>query len=75
MTSAPQILRWGHHALEAEIRVGEDGTARLTYIGLPGGTPSERRSWPPLPVVDVTAAGHGRAWSGGRLIDTSLGAP
>ncbi|PPS71008.1 MULTISPECIES: alpha-galactosidase [Streptomyces] len=74
MTSAPQILRWGHRALEVEIGVAEDGIARLTRIGRPGGTPPERRNWPSLPLVEVTAAGHGRAWSGGRLIDTSLGA-
>ncbi|MEU1006563.1 hypothetical protein [Streptomyces tibetensis] len=74
MTSAPQILRWGHRALEVEIGVAEDGIARLTRIGRPGGTPHERRNRPSLPLVEVTAAGHGRAWSGGRLIDTSLGA-
>ncbi|MGO4422783.1 alpha-galactosidase, partial [Streptomyces sp. MCAF7] len=73
MTSAPQTLRWGHSALEVEIGVDDDGTARLTRIGLPGGKPLERRSWRPLPLVEVTAAGHGRAWSGGRLIDTTLG--
>lgn len=73
MTSAPHVLRWGHQALEAEIRIEEDGTTSLTRIGLPGGTPVERRSWGPLPLVEVTAAGHGRSWSGGRLIDTSLG--
>ncbi len=73
MTSAPQLLRWGHQALEVEIGVGEDGTARLTRIGLPGGTSPEPRSWAALPLVEVTAAGHGRNWSGGRLIDTSLG--
>ncbi|WP_308437483.1 hypothetical protein [Streptomyces lacrimifluminis] len=44
MTSAPQILRWGHRTLEVVIGVGEDGTARLTRIGLPGGTSPERRS-------------------------------
>ncbi|MFF7952586.1 alpha-galactosidase [Streptomyces griseorubiginosus] len=73
MTSAPRTLRWGHHVLEVEVGVGEDGVPRLTRIGLPGGTPPERRSWAPLPLAEVTAAGHGRNWSGGRLIDTSLG--
>ncbi|GLP65015.1 hypothetical protein TUSST3_16350 [Streptomyces sp. TUS-ST3] len=73
MTYAPQTLRWGHLALEVEIGVGNDGVPRLTRIGLPGGESHERRNWPPLPLVEVTAAGHGRAWSGGRLIDTSLG--
>ncbi|MEU7723148.1 alpha-galactosidase [Streptomyces tibetensis] len=74
MTSAPKILRWGHRSLEVEIGVAEDGIARLTRIGRPGGTPPGRRNWPSLPLVEVTAAGHGRTWSGGRLIDTSLGA-
>ncbi|MFE1836755.1 alpha-galactosidase [Streptomyces sviceus] len=73
MTSAPQTLRWGHQALEVEIGLDEDGTPRLTRIGLPGGMRPERRNWPPLPLVEVTAAGHGRAVSAGRLIDTSLG--
>ena len=73
MTSAPQTLRWGHRALEVEIGVGEDDVPRLTRIGLPGGLPAERRNWAPLPLAEVTAAGHGRNWSGGRLIDTSLG--
>ncbi|MFF4783460.1 alpha-galactosidase [Streptomyces griseorubiginosus] len=73
MTSAPRALRWGHQALEVEVGVGEDGVPRLTRIGLPGGTPPEPRTWAPLPLVEVTAAGHGRNWSGGRLIDTSLG--
>ncbi|KUN74473.1 alpha-galactosidase [Streptomyces canus] len=73
MTSAPPIVRWGHRALEAEIVVGEDGNARLTRLGVPGDLSPERRSWPPLPLVEVTAAGHGRAWSGGRLIDSYIG--
>ncbi|MFD5403046.1 alpha-galactosidase [Streptomyces griseorubiginosus] len=73
MTSAPRTLRWGHQALEVEVCVGEDGVPRLTRIGLPGGTPPEPRTWAPLPLAEVTAAGHGRNWSGGRLIDTSLG--
>ncbi|CAM5293181.1 alpha-galactosidase [Streptomyces canus] len=73
MTSAPPIVRWGHRALEAEIVVGEDGIARLARLGLPGGLSPERRSWPALPLVEVTAAGHGRAWSGGRLIDSYIG--
>ncbi|MFD9190166.1 alpha-galactosidase [Streptomyces phaeochromogenes] len=73
MTRTPQILRWGHQALEVEIGVTEDGAARLTHAGLPGRTAPARRSWPAPALVEVTAAGHGRAWSGGHLVDTSLG--
>ncbi|MFF1542601.1 glycoside hydrolase family 36 protein [Streptomyces sp. NPDC058291] len=73
MSSPPQIIRWGHRALRVEIGVGDDGAARLTGLGVPGGTSAEPRSWPPLPLVEVTAAGHGRSWSSGRLIDTTLG--
>ncbi|MCQ9181346.1 alpha-galactosidase [Streptomyces sp. IBSBF 2953] len=73
MSSPPQIIRWGHPALRVEIGVDDDGAARLTHLGLPGGPPAERRSWPPLPLVEVTAAGHGRSWSGARLVDTTLG--
>ena len=73
MTSAPRIVRWGHQALEVEI-----ASARTAPPASPGSAspaaclPSGAR-WPPLPLVEVTAAGHGRAWSGGRLIDSYLG--
>ncbi|MFI9569429.1 alpha-galactosidase [Streptomyces rishiriensis] len=73
MSSPPQIIRWGHPALRVEIGVDDDGVARVTQLGLPGGAPAERRERPPLPLVEVTAAGHGRSWSGARLIDTTLG--
>lgn len=51
MTSAPRTLRRGHQALEVEIGVGGDGTARLTHVGLPGGTRPERHSWSALPLA------------------------
>ncbi|GAA1941782.1 alpha-galactosidase [Kitasatospora viridis] len=67
------IIRWGHQALSLEIALGADGTARLVHLGPPdqcGGAP---RPGAPLPLVEVTAAGHGRHWSGRHLIDTMIG--
>jgi alpha-galactosidase len=71
MENEQRSLRWGHEALHLEFVLGDDGSARLTHLGLPG----EAGSDPPasLPLVEVTAAGHGRGWSGSRLIGTALG--
>jgi alpha-galactosidase len=60
-------IRWGHTALELELGVAEDHAVRLS---LPGGG----RADVPLPLVEVTAAGHGRHWSSNRLVDTTIGA-
>jgi len=59
--SDEQTIRWGHQALTVEIGI-DDGVARLRH---PVGAD--------LPLVEVTAAGHGRFWSSHRLIDTSIG--
>ncbi|MFC0542794.1 alpha-galactosidase [Kutzneria chonburiensis] len=59
--SDEQTIRWGHEALTVEIGI-QDGVARL------------RHSFDAdLPLIEVTAAGHGRHWSSHRLIDTAIG--
>ncbi|MDP4501941.1 alpha-galactosidase [Nonomuraea turcica] len=58
-------ITWGHDALRLEI-----SDARLTYFGPPGG----ERHRAPLPLLEVTATGHGHHWSSHRLIDTAIGA-
>ncbi len=70
MTREQGTFHWGHEALRLEL-VLDDGSPRLTHLGLPG----EARGAPgaSLPLVEVTAAGHGRDWSGSRLIGTTLG--
>ncbi|MFF7449680.1 MULTISPECIES: alpha-galactosidase [unclassified Streptomyces] len=71
MENEQRSFRWGHDALHLEFVLGDDGSARLTHLGLPGeagGDPGAS-----LPLVEVTAAGQGRAWSGSRLIGTALG--
>jgi alpha-galactosidase len=69
VTGEPQTIHWGHEALEVELSLAADGSVRLARVGPPGG----QRSGAPLPLVEVTATGHGRAWSGNRSVDTTLG--
>ncbi|MGW4963405.1 alpha-galactosidase [Nonomuraea sp. NPDC004186] len=60
------MITWGHDALRLEI----SDDARLVYLGPPGGEPYQAA----LPLVEVTATGHGRHWSTHRLVDTTIGA-
>ncbi|MFF4799574.1 alpha-galactosidase [Streptomyces sp. NPDC001351] len=71
MPKEQQTISWGHEALQLEIRLDDDGSPRLTHLGPPGA--ADRTPGTPLPLVEVTAAGHGRSWSGSRLVDTGLG--
>jgi alpha-galactosidase len=71
MTKEQQTIRWGHEALQLEILLDDNGSPRLTHFGLPGEADSSPGT--PVPLVEVTAAGHGRSWSGSRLVDTGLG--
>ncbi|MFF4523051.1 alpha-galactosidase [Streptomyces bluensis] len=71
MTKEQRTIRWGHEALQLEIHLDDDGSPRLTHIGLPGEADSSPGT--AVPLVEVTAAGHGRSWSGSRLVDTGLG--
>lgn len=71
MTKERGTFHWGHEALHLEIVLDDDGSPRLTHLALPG----EARRIPggSVPLVEVTTAGHGRGWSGDRLIGTGLG--
>jgi alpha-galactosidase len=71
MTKEQGTLHWGHEALHLEIVLDDDGSPRLTHLGLPGET--QRIPGASLPLVEVTAAGHGRGWSGNLLVGTALG--
>ncbi|MGX1479700.1 UNVERIFIED_CONTAM: alpha-galactosidase [Streptomyces canus] len=71
MTKEQGTVHWGHEALHLEIVLDGDGSTRLTHLGLPG--EARRVRGASLPLVEVTAAGHGRAWSGNRLVGTALG--
>ncbi|WP_217214645.1 alpha-galactosidase [Streptomyces sp. AC550_RSS872] len=71
MENEQRSFRWGHDALRLDFVLGDDGSARLTHLGLPGEAGSDPGA--SLPLVEVTAAGHGRGWSGSRLIGTTLG--
>ncbi|WSU55325.1 alpha-galactosidase [Streptomyces sp. NBC_01092] len=71
--SACDRFSWGHAALRAEFAVAADGTPRLVGLDRPGGPrPVEPES--ALPLVELTALGHGSGWSGPRFTGTALGA-
>ncbi|MDH6622505.1 alpha-galactosidase [Streptomyces sp. LBL] len=72
-THHPQAgFRWGHSALEAEFDTAADGTLRLVRLARPGdpGSPGPRSA---LPLVELTALGHGSGWSGSRFTGTAFG--
>ncbi|WP_306970921.1 glycoside hydrolase family 36 protein [Streptomyces afghaniensis] len=64
---------WGHQALRADFAVAADGTPRLVRLAHPD---DDRRAAPhsALPLVELTALGHGSGWSGPRFTGTALGA-
>jgi alpha-galactosidase len=58
-------LLWSHEVLGLHAVASSTGAVRL---GAPG------EDWDRLlPLVEITATGHGRAWSGERFIDTAIG--
>lgn len=63
--SLPRSRLWSHEALGLHAVADSAGSVRL---GVPG---RDRASL--LPLVEVTATGHGRTWSGERFIDTAIG--
>ncbi|MGW2422828.1 alpha-galactosidase [Streptomyces sp. NPDC001709] len=71
MTEEQHTIRWGHDALRLQITLDENGSPLLTCLGPPAGGDANPRA--SLPLVEVTAAGHGRGWSGNRLVDTTIG--
>ncbi|SPF03463.1 alpha-galactosidase [Streptomyces sp. MA5143a] len=68
-TSSP-TFGWGHPALRAEFAAAADGTPRLVRLG-PTGTAVDPEV--ALPLVELTAVGHGSGWSGPRFTGTALG--
>lgn len=63
--TAEGTLLWAHEPLGLHALVDSTGSVRL-------GAPD--RDWDTLlPLVEVTATGHGRTWSGERFIDTAIG--
>ncbi|WP_307179796.1 alpha-galactosidase [Streptomyces africanus] len=64
---------WGHQALRAGFAVAADGTLRLVRLAHPD---DDRPAAPhsALPLVELTALGHGSGWSGPRFTGTAFGA-
>ncbi|AMW15188.1 alpha-galactosidase [Streptomyces qaidamensis] len=64
---------WGHETLAARFAVAADGTLRLVRLAHPG---DDREAAPQcaLPLVELTALGHGSGWSGPRFTGTAFGA-
>ena len=67
-----KTFTWGHKALETEFATAPDGTLRLIRLARPS-DPSRTGFAPALPLVELTALGHGSGWSGPRFTGTALG--
>ncbi|GHG99985.1 alpha-galactosidase [Streptomyces lanatus] len=65
-------LSWGHAGLETEFALAPDGTPRLVHLARPG-DPDRAPVDAALPLVELTALGHGSGWSGPRFTGTALG--
>ncbi|MBA4865830.1 alpha-galactosidase [Streptomyces sp. PSKA54] len=73
-TIPQEKFSWGHAGLEAEFATGSDGALRITRLARPdAGTLSPVGPESALPLVEITALGHGNGWSGPRFIDSALG--
>ncbi|WP_406199286.1 alpha-galactosidase [Streptomyces europaeiscabiei] len=68
--SAEVAFTWGHPAIETEFATAPDGTLRLTRLGPSGDTVDPEVA---LPLVELTAFGHGSGWSGPRFTGTAFG--
>ncbi|QYX77220.1 glycoside hydrolase family 36 protein [Streptomyces akebiae] len=62
---------WGHPAIESVFATAMDGTLRLIRLGPSGDTVDPEIA---LPLVELTAFGHGSGWSGPRFTGTAFGA-
>ncbi len=69
---APTEFSWGHTALDAGFSTAADGTLRLVRLGRPGDAGAAHPE-AALPLVELTAVGHGSGWSGPRFTGTALG--
>ncbi|MFF6786228.1 alpha-galactosidase [Streptomyces sp. NPDC012510] len=68
--SAEAAFTWGHPAIETAFATAADGTLRLVRLGPSGDTAAPEAA---LPLVELTAFGHGSGWSGPRFTGTALG--
>ncbi|MDX3646472.1 glycoside hydrolase family 36 N-terminal domain-containing protein, partial [Streptomyces sp. MB09-02B] len=62
---------WGHPAVESLFATAADGTLRLVRLGPDGDTVDPETA---LPLIELTAFGHGSGWSGPRFTGTAFGA-
>src|SRR5687768_9082799 len=60
VTDEPRTIQWGHGTLAAEFSLTGDGVIRLARLGSPGDAPDEHHPGAAVPLVAVTAVGHGR---------------
>ncbi|MDO0909467.1 alpha-galactosidase [Streptomyces sp. DT2A-34] len=68
------MFTWGHAALAAEFATAPDGTLRLVRLGDAGSVPAVSvHPESALPLVELTALGHGSGWSGPRFTGTAFG--
>lgn len=73
----PQRLVWGHSALTLVVAADPSGPARLVRLVPRDVTrydPDDGTPEPSQPLVEVLVAGEGRAWSGSRSVETTVGA-
>ncbi|MER6093778.1 alpha-galactosidase [Streptomyces bluensis] len=81
--SSQTAFTWRHAGLAAEFATATDGTLRLVRLDRPGSTQwggaVDARSHDTvapetaLPLVELTALGHGSGWSGPRFTGTAFG--
>ncbi|MFE7071790.1 alpha-galactosidase [Streptomyces sp. NPDC057620] len=72
-SGARRTIAWGHRALEVGLAAGPDGDLRLVRLARPGDPGPTSGADAPLPLVELTALGHGSGWSGPRFTGTALG--
>ncbi|WP_031525981.1 glycoside hydrolase family 36 protein [Streptomyces sp. NRRL F-5123] len=70
---ADGVFGWGHDGLRVELSTDPDGVTRLVRLERPGDTGSGTEPAARLPLVELTALGHGTGWSGPRFTGTAPG--
>ncbi|WP_217236795.1 alpha-galactosidase [Streptomyces sp. AC555_RSS877] len=66
-------FRWDHSGLGTEFATASDGTLRLVRLAAPGDAGPACDPEAALPLVELTALGHGSGWSGPRFTGTAFG--
>ena len=80
-TSSDRQVAFCDEGLEVCVSVSGDGTARLVRLVAKTGddasaaspVPPRGKPLPGLPLIDVVTADSGRAWSGGRYVESATG--